>query len=270
MAVALHYHVLMQTFPILYSFRRCPYAMRARLAIAVSGVACELREVVLRNKPQALLDASPKGTVPVLVGVDGAILHESLDIMLWALQQNDPDGWLAPEEHDLTAMLALIAECDGAFKFHLDRYKYPQRHARANGADPRNISSSNADGDASNSASNNSDGVEDGSVNNDSDNVGVNTNADRDQGALWLSGLNSTLEHDRFLFGQRVSLADMAIVPFVRQFAHTDLVWFQAMPWPQLQLWLQRLLALDLFGGVMEKYAPWEPGAAGPRFPVSG
>lgn len=236
--------------------------MRARLAIAVSGVECELREVVLRNKPQALLDVSPNATVPALVGVDGAILHESLDIMLWALRQNDPDEWLAPERHDLAAMLALIAECDGAFKFHLDRYKYPQRYARANvgsGSDARD----GGNGDASNSSDIR------GGGDNGSD-VGVNINADRDQGASWLHGLNTTLEHDPFLFGRRVSLADIAIVPFVRQFAHTDLVWFQAMPWPQLQLWMQRLLALDLFGRVMEKYAPWEPGTAGPRFPALG
>jgi len=114
--------------PILYSFRRCPYAMRARLALAVSGTQCELREVVLRDKPAELLQASPKGTVPVLVLADGRILEQSLDIMLWALSRHDPQGWLAPKMGELEQMLALIGECDSAFKHDLDRYKYPDRY----------------------------------------------------------------------------------------------------------------------------------------------
>lgn len=113
--------------PLLYSFRRCPYAMRARMAIAISGQRCELREVVLRDKPAALLAASPKGTVPVLVDLDGRVIDQSLDIMLWALRRNDPAGWLAPTHGTLADMLALVDECDGDFKPALDGYKYPQR-----------------------------------------------------------------------------------------------------------------------------------------------
>ena len=127
----------MTALPVLYSFRRCPYAMRARLALAVSGQACELREVVLRNKPEGLLQASPKGTVPVLVLPDGAVLDQSLDIMLWALAQHDPQAWLAPTEGTLTDMLALIAECDGPFKQALDRCKYPNRYPGADTAAER-------------------------------------------------------------------------------------------------------------------------------------
>ena len=108
--------------PILYSFRRCPYAMRARLALAVSGVRHERREVKLAAKPAEMLEASPKGTVPVLVLPDGAVIDESLDIMVWALGLSDPEGWLA--RHDP----ALIAANDGSFKHDLDRYKYPERH----------------------------------------------------------------------------------------------------------------------------------------------
>ena len=108
--------------PVIYGFRRCPYAMRARLALAISGTACELREVKLSAKPQPMLAASPKGTVPVLVLPDGQVIDESLDIMRWALQNRDPEGWLAREN----AML--IATNDGPFKHALDRYKYPERH----------------------------------------------------------------------------------------------------------------------------------------------
>jgi glutathione S-transferase len=124
--------------PILYSFRRCPYAMRARLALLASGIEYEHREVVLKDKPAELLAASPKGTVPVLVLPSGQAIDQSLDILLWALRHNDPYGWL---EHEVEA-LKMIAQCDGDFKFHLDRYKYPNRyddadalHSRAKAAE---------------------------------------------------------------------------------------------------------------------------------------
>lgn len=109
--------------PVLYSFRRCPYAMRARLAILISETVCELREVKLSQKPAEMVNASPKATVPVVVCTDGSVIEESLDIMRWALGQNDPEGWLAREDS------VLIAANDGPFKHHLDRYKYPDRHA---------------------------------------------------------------------------------------------------------------------------------------------
>lgn len=110
------------SFPVLYSFLRCPYAMRARLAIAQSEIVVELREVVLRDKPQALIDVSPKATVPVLVLSDGRVIEESLDIMHWALKQNDPNGWLEATGEEL------VHENDSVFKKHLDRYKYAQRY----------------------------------------------------------------------------------------------------------------------------------------------
>lgn len=107
---------------VLYSFRRCPYAMRARLALASSGIRYELREVRLSDKPAELLTASPKGTVPVLQTADGDLLEESLAIMRWALEAQDPETWLTRDDP------ALIATNDGMFKYHLDRYKYPERH----------------------------------------------------------------------------------------------------------------------------------------------
>ncbi len=107
---------------ILYSFRRCPYAMRARLALAVSGTRYELREVRLSDKPPALLSISPKATVPVLQAADGTVIDESLEIMRWALQAHDPEGWLMRDDPEL------IAVADGMFKHHLDRYKYPGRY----------------------------------------------------------------------------------------------------------------------------------------------
>lgn len=117
-----------ESLPVLYSFRRCPYAMRARLALLASGQRCELREVVLRDKPPELLAASPKATVPVLVFDDGSVIAQSLEIMLWALRKNDPQHWLSPGNGTLAEMLALIEACDTGFKRDLDRYKYPGRY----------------------------------------------------------------------------------------------------------------------------------------------
>jgi len=117
--------------PILYSFLRCPYAMRARLALAACGLPIRVREVVLRHKPAEMLAASPKATVPILVLADGRVIDESLDIMHWALAQNDPESWL---HADAGETARLIRQNDGPFKHALDRYKYPERHTEPKGA----------------------------------------------------------------------------------------------------------------------------------------
>ena len=211
--------------PVLYSFRRCPYAMRARLALAVSGEPYELREVVLKNKPAEMLAASPKGTVPVLVLPGGEVIDESLDVMLWALRRNDPEGWLASPQGSLDDMLALVAGNDGAFKRSLDRYKYPNRYPEEAAGDNAAFAFSH-----------------------------------RAACASWLGRLE-TLLAGGWLFGMHASLADMALLPFVRQFAHTDVAWFAAQPWPQLQAWLARFEASALYEGVMGKHVPWQAGA---------
>ncbi len=114
------------TKPVLYSFRRCPYAIRARMALAISEAEIEVRDILLRNKPPQMLEASPKGTVPVVVLADGKVIDESLDVMRWTLERSDPEGWLGKVDD------ALIEANDGPFKHHLDRYKYATRH----GTDP--------------------------------------------------------------------------------------------------------------------------------------
>ena len=119
--------------PVLYSFRRCPYAMRARLALQSAGVEVALREVALKDKPTEMLQTSPKGTVPVLVLPEGRVIEQSLDIMRWALQQQDPQAWLPTAEHAMPGVLAAIAVNDGPFKQALDRYKYPARYDLADG-----------------------------------------------------------------------------------------------------------------------------------------
>lgn len=216
-----------QVLPVLYSFRRCPYAMRARMAIAASGQRCELREVVLRDKPAELLAASPKGTVPVLVDPHGVVIDQSLDIMLWALRSNDPEGWLRPARGTLDDMLALVADCDGTFKRHLDGYKYPDRQPEA---------------------------LRDAALH-------------RAEGAVFLKALDVRLQSCRCLFGDKPALADIAIAPFVRQFAQVDATWFDAQPWPRLHEWLWARLKAPVFAQVMDKYPPWRAGQPGISFP---
>ncbi|MEG3844335.1 glutathione S-transferase [Microcoleus sp. herbarium14] len=212
------------TYPILYSFRRCPYAVRARLALMVSNRVCELREVVLREKPQEMLEVSAKGTVPILIYVDGRVLDQSIDIMLWALEQHDPEKWLIPEQGSVAEMLQLIAEFDDGFKYHLDRYKYPERYA------------------------------------------GVDSQVQRHEGSLYLGRLNAQLNATQYLFGNNIALADMAIAPFVRQFAHTDKGWFNEQPWPRLQAWLAGFTDSKIYTSVMQKYPKWESGNPGVVF----
>ena len=208
------------TLPVLYTFRRCPYAMRARLALAISGAEIRIREVVLRDKPAEMLAASPKGTVPVLVLPDGRIIDESLDIMHWALALNDPENWLGA---DAVETAALIALCDGPLKQALDRYKYPNRY---DGVDPL-----------------------------------AQRAAGLDILRTWDTRITPSGTH---LLAPHRTLADMAIFPFVRQFAATDRAWFAEQDLPALKPWLENHLASPLFQSIMTKHAQWQPGAAEP------
>jgi glutathione S-transferase len=208
--------------PILYSFRRCPYAIRARLALAASGTLCILREVKLSAKPAAMIAASPKATVPVLVLPDGDVLDESLAIMLWALERHDPHGWL---HADPAATQSLIDTNDGAFKHHLDRYKYADRH-------------------------------------------GVDPLAHRAAGLDILADPDARLATKSNLCGDLISLADAALLPFVRQYAEVDRAWFDAQPLPNLNAWLARHLASPLFDRIALRVSPWSDGDAPTFFPA--
>lgn len=211
------------SLPVLYSFRRCPYAIRARLAIDAAGLLIHLREVELKAKPAALLAASPKGTVPVLVLPDGDVIEESLELMAWALAQHDPADWrrsgagpaAASEREQIAALIQLN---DAAFKPQLDRYKYAHRFA---GADPL---------------------------------------AHRQAALVILRDWNARLESGGWLLGERPSLADIALLPFVRQFRQADAAWFDDLDdLAPLQHWLGRFLASPELAAVMERGAPWQP-----------
>lgn len=192
--------------------------MRARLALKVSEQTCELREVLLSKKPTTMLEASPKGTVPVLCLSDGRIIDESLEVMLWALALHDPQHWLGRNEQHRDEMLTLISKCDGSFKHALDRYKYPSRYEACDPIEHRQA------------------------------------------GSRFLQTLQSILSEQATLAGDQPGLADMAIAPFVRQFAMTDRAWFDAQPWPQLVNWLDSFLQSALFAQTMVKHPPWGEG----------
>jgi len=212
--------------PVLYSFRRCPYAMRARLALLAADQAVEHRETVLKNKPGEMLRVSPKGTVPVLVLANGKVLEQSLDIMRWALERNDPQAWLPADAASCQDARALVAQNDGDFKCHLDRYKYPHRYGLPDGA------------------------------------------SHRFQAAVFLKALAQRLAANAYLSGPRFGFADAAILPFVRQFAHTDKAWFEQQDWPALARWLADFEASEAFAKVMEKHPVW-PGVAGDTAPAA-
>jgi glutathione S-transferase len=195
--------------PILYSYRRCPYAMRARMALSYAGISVDIREIALKDKPAHMLQVSPKGTVPVLVLAGGQVIDQSLDIMVWAVQQRDAQGWLAA---DAEQTQQLIAENDGAFKRNLDRYKYAIRFPEQPAEDYRSA------------------------------------------GEQFLAKLELRLQQSDFLFGNTVSLADIAIFPFIRQFAAVDHDWFESTDYIKLKGWLQRLVTSALFEGVMAKH----------------
>jgi len=195
----------------LYSFRRCPYAMRARMALRYSGVAVDIVEVSLKAKPAEMLALSGKGTVPVL-NTDGRVIDESLDIMRWAVAQNDPQDWLLKDDPAAAAQIAsLIEHNDQVFKVHLNRYKYAERYPEQ----PMEVY--------------------------------------RAEGEVFLQRLDELLEGHDYLLADHPSLADVALMPFVRQFAHVDREWFAQTPYRRLQDWLQRFLESELFTGVMKK-----------------
>ncbi len=199
---------------ILYSFRRCPYAIRARMALAYAGVTCELRELLLRDKPADMLRHSPKGTVPVLITKSGQVIDESLDVMLWALEQHDPENWLL----DATHSTQLIAQIEHEFKPLLDRYKYADRHPEMSEIEHR------------------------------------------EKTLPQLKALESLLKENDFLIRNSISLADVAIFPFIRQHAFVDKGWFDQQPLPHLQQWLHRFLESSLFSHVMHKFKLYNDG----------
>lgn len=192
----------------LYSYRRCPYAMRARMALLYAGISVDIENIDFKNKPAEMLEISPKGTVPVLKRADGTVIDESLDIMEWALSENDPEGWLDAEEIMLDT---LLTHNDGPFKEALNTYKYADRHTKED------------------------------------------VNTAQQEGLNFLKQLDRQLSETKYLCADHITLADIAIFPFVRQFANVDHEWFEDQELKNLKKWLNKRLESDLFQTIMEK-----------------
>ena len=205
--------------PILYSFRRCPYAMRARLALLEANQKVEIREILLKEKPVEFLQASPSSTVPCLL-IGDKIIDESLDIMTWALNNNDPENFL--DMPDLG--YDLINENDGPFKLALDKTKYHSRYPDEN---PK---------------------------------------SNREKASSFIHKLENILEGS-FLFGEDPKLADIAVLPFIRQFALIDKIWFDQQPWQKVVVWLNLFLESKRFTDIQQKYVPWKSGTNSVFFP---
>ena len=205
--------------PILYSFRRCPYAIRARWALLSSNIYVELREVVLKDKPNEFLKVSNSGTVPCLQLKD-KIIDESIDIMIWALRKNDPEGWLdMPAEGH-----RLIDEVEKKFKPNLDKTKYATRYPQDDSKVSKNLA------------------IE------------------------YLINLDKKIKGE-FLFGEQPKLADIAIFPFIRQFANIDINWFNEFGWEKLQNWLKAFVGSNMFDKSQRKFVQWRPAADPVFFP---
>lgn len=207
--------------PLLYTYRRCPYAMRARMGLLLGGVAFDAHEIVLRDKPTAMLKASPKGTVPVLVWPEGHVLEESWDIVAWALTRDQASerarDWWTRAQHPLNQ--ELLRRTDGAFKHHLDRYKYPARFRSPDG-----------DGAAIDPAQHRREAV-----------------------SVLLAPLEARLTEQPFLGGDAPCATDFGVFPFVRQFAAVDRGWFDEQALPKVQAWLAHWSQHPLFEGCMIK-----------------
>lgn len=215
----------MTKLPVLYSFRRCPYAIRARMAIAYADIPIEIREIDLKNKPAAMIACSPKATVPVLQLPDATVIEESLQIMRWCLEQYDPENWLLQQSDMASAAWQLIDQNDNEFKPKLDYYKYSARFPEQSEQQYRSAAEP------------------------------------------FLQQLESLLQQNAYLLSTTPSIADIAIMPFIRQFAYVDMAWFSNSHYPKLQQWLQILLQCEQYTRVMRKYPLWQPETEPTLFP---
>jgi glutathione S-transferase len=199
---------------ILYSFRRCPYAMRARMALSYAQINYQHREILLKDKPASMLAFSAKGTVPVLI-VNDEVIDESLSIMHWSLKQNDTDNWFYNTDNKTQVIInELIDTCDNRFKKQLDLYKYSERYEHSE----------------------------------------VHY---RDESIWFLEELNQRLSDNKYLISDDISLADMAIFPFIRQYAFVNKKWFDETPYKHLQKWLDYHISSEIFISIMKKHPLW-------------
>lgn len=209
------------TTPVLYSFRRCPYCMRAHMALKYSGLKVELREVDLKDMPAETLQISPKATVPILLLSDGTIIDESWDIVKWAVTQNDSDNWLGQSSEHLLDAEILVESNDFSFKNDLDHYKYAERFPEHS------------------------------------------EKYYRKKCEEFIEELEEMLAEKNYLLANHLSLADIAIFPFVRQFSLVNKNWFEHSPYVNVKPWLAKLINTELFQHVFQKHEIWQASKTG-------
>lgn len=214
------------SLPILYSLRNCPFAMRARMAIYKAQISVELRDLVLSNKPVEMLNASPKGTVPVVVLSTGSVIEESLDVMLWALTENDPHNLLRDTEPlnntislvNKSDIVELVTKYDQQFKPCLEAYKCAKRYHESNLIECREACE------------------------------------------IYIQELEQGLAKHRFILDNQESMADIALLPFIRQFAKVERSWYLSSRYVNVRRWLNAYLQSAVFNKVMTKYPLWQAG----------
>ncbi|MET1254461.1 glutathione S-transferase [Aliikangiella maris] len=217
----------MEQLPVLYSFRRCPYAIRTRMVLFYCHIPVELREVVLKNKPPQMMAVSPKGTVPVLLLGSGEVIDESYQIILWALQQvKDESLFYSKSQKQQNKIQQWIEQNDTVFKSWLDKYKYAVRFPEAS------------------------------------------ESFYRQQAEVFLIKLENSLAQHAYIIDDQLSLADIMIAPFIRQFAYVNIDWFKDSQYVKLNQWLFDILKSPIFTSVMSKYQPWKTGDEATIFPA--
>lgn len=202
--------------PVLYTFRRCPYCMRAHMALKKSGIKVELREVKLSDMPTEALTVSAKATVPLLVFADGTFLDESWDIVKWALQQNDPDLWMGKDNEFLLDTEMLVETNDFSFKEDLDHYKYADRYPEKTQQQYREACEE------------------------------------------YIEELEELLDEHVYLLSDDISVADISVFSFVRQFSMVDEAWFEQAPYPKVRAWLHKIVDTELFQIIFRKHKLWD------------
>ncbi len=202
--------------PVLYSFRRCPYCMRAHMALKYAGIKVELREVDLNDLPEQVLTISPEATVPALLLPDATTMDESWQIVKWALRQSDPDSWLGVNDGYLLDAEILVETNDFSFKEDLDHYKYSDRFPEHTEQDYREACEE------------------------------------------FIEELEDMLDKNSYLITDQLTLADIAVFPFIRQFSLVDKQWFEQAPYPNVRRWLITLIDSELFQQVFQKHALWK------------
>jgi len=212
------------TLPILYSLQHCPYAMRARMGLLMAQQQVMLRAITMKNKPEEMLSVSPKGTVPVLLLPDARVIDESLDIMIWALQQNDPEDLLHKDSPgDLAAMIELIQRNDKEFKPQLEIYKKSKRFRTGSELEEREKCE-----------------------------VFILELEQR-----LSKKCDDNIEAGGNFIGQKPGLIDYALIPFVRQFSRVNKAWFKQAPYPLLRAWIEQQMQTRLYAKAMAKYPLW-------------